>query len=72
MSIFIATCPGCLKQIGVPRPGSVVGEIGDEDVFDEDIKTACPFCEAEILSSTGRDVAEPRVEEPEFDLLSVE
>ncbi len=63
MSVFAAVCPGCKKKIGLPRPGSIVGV--------EDIEVDCPFCGKMVSAKNGFEVAEPKVEEEEFDLLAV-
>lgn len=73
MSVFVAGCPGCGKIIGVPRPGSVTEPATDgTGIPNAEIETPCPFCKTLILSSTGHEMAEPKEEVQEFDLLSVE
>ncbi len=70
MSIFIAGCTGCGRIVGVPRPGSVIDKVSELPI--EDIRTECPFCKTEILSSSGHEMSEPKEKVEEFDLLSVE
>ncbi len=64
--MFVATCPGCYKRIGVPRPGS------HPKISPSDLQQECPFCGTAVFSSTGVDVEPPPEPVKEFDLLSVD
>ena len=73
MSLYVSNCPGCLKIIGVPRPGSCPDNDEDTEESEEsDILTKCPFCDKDISSNAGYELKEPAVVDEPVDLLSVD